>query len=170
MQRPTMREEIAGHNVAKLGRQEGETIQIADLRLTWKAEGERTGYQFSAYEMTLAPDVGIPLHKHPYPEFFYVIEGQVDFARIGDEGTVEWMACKAGDCVTAPPNAPHTFHNHGGHPARFLSVSSYNHELMLKAGGTAVGIRDPLPKGIAPEVFEKFAKASEKNQVYVVEA
>ena len=41
MQRPTMREEIAGHNVTKLGQQEGETIQIADLRLTWKAEGER---------------------------------------------------------------------------------------------------------------------------------
>lgn len=80
------------------------------------------------------------------------------------------MACKAGDCVTAPPNAPHTFHNHGGHPARFLSVSSYNHELMLKAGGIAVNIGDPLPMGIAPGVFEKFAKASEKNQVYVVEA
>lgn len=40
MQHPTLAEELSGHNVTKLGRQEGQTIQIANLRLTRKAQGE----------------------------------------------------------------------------------------------------------------------------------
>ena len=100
--RPTMRKEIAGHNVTKLGQQEGKTIQIADLRLTWKAEGERTGYQFSAYEMTLAPDVGIPLHKHPCPEFFYAIEGRSGLG--AQRSTLCWMAtATASTCSSSRP-------------------------------------------------------------------
>jgi len=150
---PTLLDEIVGHNVIRLGRQEGQTIQIADLRLTWKAQGEDTGYQFAVYEMTLAPDVGIPLHKHPYAEFFYVLHGQVDFARLSDKGDVEWITCDAGDSVTAPANAPHRFHNHAAEPATFLSVSNHYHEVMLNSGGIAVKIDDPLPTDIAPEIF-----------------
>ena len=167
---PTLMEEIAGHNVIKLGRREGPTIQIADLRLTWKAQGQDTGYHFAVYEMTLAPDVGIPLHKHPYAEFFYVLDGQIDFARLSGKGEVEWVTGKSGESVTAPANAPHTFHNHTAQPATFLSVSNHYHEVMLNSGGTAVKIDDPQPTDIRPEVFEKFAAASARTQVYVVAA
>lgn len=166
---PTMLEEIAGHNVIRLGKQEGQTIQIANLRLTWKARGEDTGYQFAVYEMTLAPGVGIPLHKHPYAEFFYVVEGQIDFARLSDKGAVEWMTCHAGESVTAPSNTPHTFHNHTAQSTKFLSVSNHYHEVMLNSGGIPVNIDDPLPTSLAPEVFERFVNASAKTQVYVVE-
>ena len=170
MQHPTILEEISGHNVTKLGKREGRTIQIANLRLTWKAQGEETGYQFSIYEMTLAPEMGIPLHKHPYAEFFYVLEGQLDFARLNDKGALEWITCSAGESVTAPPNAPHTFHNHSSQPGKFMSVSNYYHEVMLNAGGTGVNIDDPLSDAVLPEVFDRFAKASAAAQVYVVEA
>jgi len=82
-------EELNGHNVVKRGRGEGQVTQIGDLRVTWKAEGEKTGYQFSIDEVVLKPGFGIPLHKHPFAEFFYVIEGQIDFAMMREEATVE---------------------------------------------------------------------------------
>ena len=169
MQHPTILEEIDRHNVTKLGNQEGPTTQITNLQLIWKVRGEATGYQFSVFELTLAPDVGIPLHKHPYPEFFYVLEGQSDFACLSDEGTEKWLSCTAGESVTAPPNAPHTFHNHGTKPAKFLSVSNYYHEVMLDTAQAKVNSSQPFPTQMSPEAFKQLGDAFEQNQSYVVE-
>lgn len=169
MQHPTILEEISSHNVTKLGNQEGQTTQIANLQLTWKARGEATGYQFSVFELTLDPDVGIPLHKHPYPEFFYVLDGQLDFACLNDEGTVIWLSCTAGESVMAPPNAPHAFHNHGTKPGKFLSVSNYYYEVMLNTAEARVNNIQPLPTKMSPELFKQIGDAFEQTQTYVVE-
>ena len=59
----------ASKGVKKLGPKEGRTKQVGDVRLTWKATGEDTGYATSFYEMDLPPDKGIPLHSHPYAAF-----------------------------------------------------------------------------------------------------
>jgi len=149
-------------------RGEGEASQIANLRLIWKARGPETGYQFSIYEMVLEPGIGIPLHKHPYTEFFMVLEGEVNFAYMDEKGYVKWVTCHAGDSVTAPANAPHTFHNQSSHEARFLSVSTYYHETMFISGATPVKANDPVPGEVVPEVFAKFVAASERAQVFVV--
>jgi quercetin dioxygenase-like cupin family protein len=65
----------ASNGVKKLGPKEGRTKQVGDVRLTWKARGEDTGYATSFYEMDLPPGKGIPLHSHPYAEVFYVVMG-----------------------------------------------------------------------------------------------
>ena len=75
MKHPTIAEELSGHNVFKLGREEGKTVRVGNTRFTWKTRGENTGYQFAVYEMNLDPKLGQPLHKQPYAEFFYVLEG-----------------------------------------------------------------------------------------------
>ena len=69
MEHPTRWEELEDHNVQKLGTEEGDITQIGTLRLTWKARGEKTGFQFGVYECELPPSAGIPLHKHPFAEF-----------------------------------------------------------------------------------------------------
>ena len=43
----------ASNGVRKLGPKEGRTKQVGDVRLTWKATGEDTGYATSFYEMDL---------------------------------------------------------------------------------------------------------------------
>jgi quercetin dioxygenase-like cupin family protein len=169
MKKSTRLEEISRHNVIKLGNQEGKITQITNLRLTWKAEGQATGYQFEVHELTLDPETGIPLHKHPYAEFFYVLEGQVDFARLSDEGAIEWLSCTKGECVTAPPNAPHTFHNHSGRPARCLSLSTYYHEVMLRCAEAKLNSNQLVPTKMTPEVFAQIGEAFEQTQVYVLE-
>ena len=97
-----------------------------------------------------------------------VLEGEMSFARMSEDETVEWIECSAGDSVIAPANAPHTFHNRGTQIARFLSVSTYYHETMFISGAVSVGADAPPPANLPPDVFQKFVIASEQAQVFVV--
>ena len=68
----------AGDPDAVIGSRGGEVVRPFDLALTWKIKAAETGFAFSVYEMTMAPGAEIPIHVHPFAEFFYVLEGQVD--------------------------------------------------------------------------------------------
>jgi len=102
------------------------------MKLLWRALGENTGYTFSIFESTLAPGMGISLHRHPFPEFFYVLEGNLSIGYWNNQGVTEWDACEAGESVVVQPNAPHAFFNKSEHPCRMLTVSTYHHERMMK--------------------------------------
>ena len=169
VRQPTSEEEISGHNVFKLGREEGKTMRVGNTRFTWKARGENTGYQFSIHQMNLDPGVGIPLHRHPYAEFFQVLEGQVDFGRLRADGAQEWLQADAGESVTAPPNAPHSFFNGTDRPARYLSVSVYYHEVLFDEAGIEVGIDDPMPAAPDPAELARFTEIAARHQGYWVE-
>ena len=86
----------ASNGVKKLGPKEGRTKQVGDVRLTWKATGEDTGYAISFYEMDLPPGRGIGLHSHPYAEVFYVVMGHTDFLRVDEQGQEEGVRCGPG--------------------------------------------------------------------------
>jgi len=161
-------EEIVGHNVVKNDPNAGPVLDIGAIQLIWKAQGEDTGYSFSIFEMTLLPGYGLPLHKHPFAEFFYVVDGTVDFGRWNDTGTAEWMRCDARASVLAPPNAPHTFFNKSDQAAQILSVSTYHHERMLKDAVNPHGQINYLPTELSPEGFERLFKSMEENQCYIV--
>ena len=86
---------LAGHNVRKVGRDEGELVEVLGLRMRWKVKAKDTGYAFSVYEMELAPGQGVPLYTHPYPEFFHVLAGTLDVERLGPDG---WSAAGTARC------------------------------------------------------------------------
>ena len=46
---------------------------------------------------------------HPFPEFFYVLEGNLSIGYWNNQGVTEWDACEAGESLVVQPNAPHTF-------------------------------------------------------------
>jgi quercetin dioxygenase-like cupin family protein len=144
----------ASYGVKKLGPKEGRTIEVGGTRLTWKARAADTGYANSIYEMDLPPGKGIPIHSHPYAEVFYVVSGYTDFLRISEEGQEEWVRCGAGETVIAPANVLHAFHNRTDKPARFLSFSSYYHEVSLEKYGREVDINAPLSPDKEPTEAE----------------
>ena len=74
---PTPLEEVIHHNVIKNNKTGGPALEIGPMQLLWRALRENTGYTFSIFETTVVPGMGIPLHKHPYAEFFYVLEGEL---------------------------------------------------------------------------------------------
>ncbi|AXC09975.1 hypothetical protein ACPOL_0604 [Acidisarcina polymorpha] len=168
LQPTTPTEEVINHNVVKTEAKQGPILKIGEWQLNWKAQGANTGYSFSIYETTLGAGNGLPLHKHPYPEFFYLLEGSLAFCRWNNAGAAEWIQCETGDSILAPPNAPHTFFNKSALPARFLSVSTYHHERMLKDAINPGGDLNYLPSQLSTADFEQLFKSMEKDQVYVV--
>src|SRR5438552_17675202 len=79
--------------------------------------GETQGAPFSAYIVTAKPGQGPSLHKHPYVEVAFVIEG---LARIivGDEQ----REVQAGGIAVIPANTPHRFVNSGDTVLRQIDV------------------------------------------------
>jgi quercetin dioxygenase-like cupin family protein len=70
-------------------------------------------------EYDVAPrSPGPPLHLHPFDEFFYVLEGALEF-RLGDDA----MTLEAGGYVYVPGEQPHTFSNSSELLARMLVVA-----------------------------------------------
>lgn len=162
-------EDLSVRNVVKTGKGQGSATQIGDIRILWKAEGEATGFQFSVDQVTLQPGQGVPLHRHAFAEFFYVVDGELDFAFMDEQEAVHWVRCSAGESVLAPPNAPHTFHNRSSGLATFVGVSTYQHELMLKSSGEQVAVTDPMPASVASDAFAKAIQAMTKQQCFIVE-
>jgi hypothetical protein len=60
----------ATEGLRKMARGEGERFDVAGAHLTWKVNGEDSGYAFSVCEQTLAPGEGVPLYSHSSPEVF----------------------------------------------------------------------------------------------------
>ena len=106
----------------------GETVQPFDLSFTWKVKAADTGFAFSVYEMVIQPDKQIPIHIHPFPEFFYVLDGQIDVMGLDAQGRLTYIPVAAGECANAPATAPHGIKNRSQAPAKFLSVSNYEHQ------------------------------------------
>jgi quercetin dioxygenase-like cupin family protein len=165
---PTPLEEVIHHNVIKNNKTDGPALDIGPMQLLWRALGENTGYTFSIFETTVVPGMGIPLHKHPYAEFFYVLEGKLSIGHWNSQGAVEWDVYEAGESLVVQPNAPHTFFNKSERPCRVLSVSTYHHERMLKDAVHPDCRTDFLPAQLTEADFEKLTKSMEKNQTFLV--
>lgn len=107
---------------------EGDLVQPLDLQFQWKLQGPETGFQFSVYEMVLLPGKRVPLHIHPFSEFFYVLEGQLDVMTLDSEGELKWIELRSGQCVNAPSTTPHGLKNRSEKAVKFLSVANYEHQ------------------------------------------
>ena len=96
---------------------EGNTIEgPAGGPLTFKARGEQTGGTLTAFENTIAPLDGPPLHIHANEdEAFYILEGHLRYLLDG-----ELHDAPAGSFVFIPRGTPHCFQNIGDRPARIL--------------------------------------------------
>jgi quercetin dioxygenase-like cupin family protein len=111
-----------------LGAGEGEVVQPLDLQFQWKLKAQETGFVSSVFEMVLPPEKKVPLHIHPFSEFFYVLDGRLDVMTLDAEGALKWVALRPGDSVNAPATTPHGFKNRSEKEVRFLSVSSFEHQ------------------------------------------
>jgi quercetin dioxygenase-like cupin family protein len=80
------------------------------------------GFPASVIFVDMQPGQGPRLHKHPYVELFFVLEGQSTFTD-GNETRV----VHAGEAVIAEPGAPHAFVNSGQGPLRQIDIHLSSH-------------------------------------------
>jgi mannose-6-phosphate isomerase-like protein (cupin superfamily) len=91
--------------------------QLPFVGMSYEFVGEKEGAPFSAYIVNAKPGQGPPLHKHPYVEAAFTIEGTATIT-VGDET----CAVKAGGIVVIPANTPHRFVNSGETILRQIDV------------------------------------------------
>lgn len=79
--------------------------------------GQSYGAPFSAYIVSAQSGEGPPLHKHPYVEVAFVLEGLARIT-VGDEE----REVSAGGIAVIPANTPHRFVNAGDTILRQIDV------------------------------------------------
>lgn len=137
---------------------EGRSIWIVGDTYTFKAVGEDTGRALTLLEGEVSPQLGPPPHIHHHEdEFFYVLEGELEF--LDNDRT---FTASAGSFVYIPRGALHRFKNVGETNARMLvfftlaGMENFFFEagLPVQEGGTA----PPL----GPEEIERTLAAAPK--------
>ena len=154
--------------IKKIRANEGRVVDIVGKRLTWKARGEDTGYLFSIYEMTLDPGNELLFHYHPYAEVFYLIQGRVEFGSMKNREE-EWITCDSGETVIVRPDAIHAFRNRSTSPARFLSVSTQQHQAFFDDLAVNAKSYDPAPVAPKGEELARLLEAANKHQMYALD-
>jgi len=91
--------------------------QLPFAGMSYEFVGDTQGAPFSAYIVKAKPGQGPPLHKHPYVEVAFVIEGAATIT-LGDET----REVKGGGIVVIPANMPHRFINSGDTVLRQIDV------------------------------------------------
>lgn len=153
----------------KVGKDAGEVVSPLGLSFTWKIKGVDTGYAFAVYEMTIAPAASVPMHVHPFAEYFFVLEGAIDVMGLGVDGAVEWTPLSKGESANAPMNAPHGIKNRSDQPGKFLSVANFQHEEAFNQ--IVVAMRTPeVEASTEQKQAELFMRLAGERQVYFVDA
>ncbi len=125
----------------------GETI-------VFKLTGGDSGGTLDYMVLTVAPNVGPPLHLHHFrEETFHITKGRFKL-RIGDETTI----CETGDFAYVPAGIPHAFLNISNEPAEFIAVyTPGGEEKFFEEFG-------PMMEGGAPDQ-EEVAALMEKHGI-----
>jgi len=95
------------------------TVNILGIHCEWKVRAEDTAGSYAAIENLVPPGASVPLHNHAAPETFQVLEGRVEFGRLGPQGP-EWFPAGPGDYFHISGGIMHGFRNTGNSIARTL--------------------------------------------------
>src|ERR1700677_1274598 len=105
--------------------------------------GEDTDGRYCLIDMHIPPGGGPPSHRHDFEESFTILEGEIEATFRGEKSVV-----RAGETLSIPANAPHSFTNASKEPARLLCICSpAGQEEFFLAVGVRVATRTtPAPK------------------------
>jgi quercetin dioxygenase-like cupin family protein len=91
--------------------------QLPFIGMSYEFVGETQGAPFSAYIVSAKPGQGPPLHKHPYVEVAFTLEGSATIT-VGDQQ----REVTAGGIVVIPADTPHRFVNSGDTLLRQIDI------------------------------------------------
>ncbi len=91
------------HKVIHTAKGEGPRLNTVDSLATVKIGAGDTDDQYELFEVEAVQGPGVPPHRHPWAEAYYVLDGTME-VRIG----ARIVHLEAGSSVTVPPNAVHS--------------------------------------------------------------
>jgi len=97
-------------------------FDIFGVQLQFLIAPERASGLISLYRGTLPPSIVVPLHSHPEPEVFYVLEGDLEVYQ--ESGTQKgWSIFRVGDALAIPGDVKHALRNTSSSPATTVLVT-----------------------------------------------
>lgn len=103
-----------------------QTFNVFGVLLNFLVTPSETGHEVSLFKGTLPPGVVIPLHRHPEPEVFYVLEGSLEVYRESGQSQGS-SATQPGGVRAIPGKVKHALRNTSSTPTTVILVTQ--HEL-----------------------------------------
>jgi quercetin dioxygenase-like cupin family protein len=144
--------------------EEGQAFDLLGARFLVKASSAETDGKFCVCEMVVPPRAGVPVHRHPYAEVFYILGGQPDFCRI-QNGVEQWAATRVGETVVVPPGVLHGVRNRDNRPARLIVVATSQHESFFEDAGAPSDPSQPLAPTTEAEV-QRVIRIAARHEVF----
>jgi quercetin dioxygenase-like cupin family protein len=120
--------------------------------------GTDTDGRYCLIDMHIPPGGGPPPHRHDFEESFIVLEGEIEATFRGEKSIVP-----AGQTVSIPANAPHSFTNASGASARLLCICApAGQEEFFAQLGVSVPTRRSTPPGLDPEEQAELMKKAQE--------
>ena len=131
-------------------------ISVMGDTYTILVSGDDTDGRHCLIDMYVPPGGGPPPHRHDFEEMFTILEGEIELIFRGEKSVA-----RTGETVNIPANAPHSFKNISGRPARLLCMCSpAGLEAMFKRLGDRVERRTaPPPRLSDAEKAERLLRA-----------
>ena len=141
-------------------------IALAGDTYTILVAGADTAGRYCLIDMFVPHDGGPPPHRHDFEEMFTILEGEIEFTFRG-----RTVRAVEGDTVNIPANAPHSFRNASGRPARMLCMCTPagQDEFFREVGTVVAGRTAPPPARTPEEEAETRRKAAELAPSYRTE-
>lgn len=109
---------------------------------------------------------GPPPHHHPFSEFFYIAEGELDLMTDGS-----WQRLAQGQSITLAPGVVHTFRNPGTTPTRFVTgFTPRGFERFFATFGVPADQPDASAASVAPAVVARVLREAESFGMFIVAA
>ena len=106
-----------GARVAPARRGRGTEAPAARRRPDHQGEWDgRRGGELTIVEQVAAPGAASALHRHPYQEVFYVLEGELEFAGLENGERVTFAVGRPARTVHAAAGVAHGYRNDGPSP------------------------------------------------------
>src|ERR1700722_9700476 len=120
--------------------------------------GDDTAGRYCLIDMHIPPGGGPPPHRHDFEESFTILEGEIEATFRGEQSVL-----RAGETMHIPANAPHSFANASGQPARLLCICAPagQEEFFAQVGVSVENRTAPPPKLDASEQAAFIKKSME---------
>ena len=141
-------------------------VSVAGGTYTILVSGDQTGGRYSLIDMLVPSGGGPPPHRHDFEEMFTILEGEIELTFRG-----ETHRAGAGATVNIPANAPHSFKNMSGRPARMLCMCTPagQEEFFMSVGDIVDSRTAPPPKLSEAERAERMQRAKSLAAKYRTE-